>query len=191
MKLPNPQYVSPELIFNKRWGKELQYIDWKRFEKLAERYKGGLFLDAGCFNSPLIIELKKRYPQSEFIGLDKSRSVLMELQRRHPEVRYVVGDVMALQFKDEHFDYIVCAELLEHLENPEGAVKELIRVLKKGGILAISVPDNEAENGRVSPDHIWSFTKEDIQKLLTPYGETEVLPYKDTVKHLIAYCRKK
>lgn len=193
MRLPNPTPAqSPEQIFEQRWGRELHYIDWQRFAKLAKYYKGGRFLDAGCFNSPLIIELKRIYPTEEFIGVDKSRYVLDILQERHPEVRYVVGDINNLQFKDEHFSYVVAAEILEHLEAPEKAVKELYRVLEKGGTLAVSVPDNEIENGRVSPDHIWSFNENELRELLEKAGfrQIEITKYEDTTKHLIAYGQK-
>ncbi len=49
-------------------------------------------------------------------------------------------DITALSFKDEIFDAVICSEVLEHIPGDQKALNELLRVLKKGGILAISVP---------------------------------------------------
>jgi len=50
------------------------------------------------------------------------------------------ADGLTLPFANECFDKVICAEVLEHVPNYEGVIKEIDRVLKPGGILAISVP---------------------------------------------------
>ena len=50
------------------------------------------------------------------------------------------GDVQTLPFEDGTFDKIICSEVLEHVIDDERGVKELVRVLKDGGELAVSVP---------------------------------------------------
>ena len=52
----------------------------------------------------------------------------------------VRGDVYALPFADESFDCIIISEVLEHLHDDDAAIRELSRVLKPGGRLAVSVP---------------------------------------------------
>ncbi len=49
-------------------------------------------------------------------------------------------DIMALPFSDNSFDVIICSEVLEHLPRDNSALFELLRVLKPGGILTVSVP---------------------------------------------------
>jgi ubiquinone/menaquinone biosynthesis C-methylase UbiE len=49
-------------------------------------------------------------------------------------------DVTALPFADDSFDVVICSEVLEHIPDDEKAVSELIRILKPGKILAVSVP---------------------------------------------------
>ncbi len=49
-------------------------------------------------------------------------------------------DVTCLPFKDSSFDAVICSEVLEHIGDDDSAVSELIRVLKPGRILAVSVP---------------------------------------------------
>ncbi|MGO9879560.1 MAG: class I SAM-dependent methyltransferase [Acidimicrobiales bacterium] len=52
----------------------------------------------------------------------------------------VMGDALQLPFADGAFDKVICAEVLEHLNDDCAAMAELARVLKPGGVLAISVP---------------------------------------------------
>lgn len=49
-------------------------------------------------------------------------------------------DVTCLPFTDSSFDTVICSEVLEHIGDDDLAVSELIRILKPGRILAISVP---------------------------------------------------
>lgn len=51
-----------------------------------------------------------------------------------------VGDALQLPFADASFDRIICSEVLEHIPDHRAALQEIIRVLKPGGHLAISVP---------------------------------------------------
>ena len=52
----------------------------------------------------------------------------------------VRGTAYALPFADDTFDYVVCAEVLEHLPQDSRAMAELTRVLKPGGLIAVTVP---------------------------------------------------
>ena len=50
------------------------------------------------------------------------------------------GSIHSLPFNDNLFDAVICSEVLEHLDSLESAVSEIVRVLKPGGVLAVSVP---------------------------------------------------
>lgn len=52
----------------------------------------------------------------------------------------VVGDALALPYGDGTFDCVIASEILEHISDDETAIAELIRVLKVGGTLAVTVP---------------------------------------------------
>jgi len=52
----------------------------------------------------------------------------------------VHGDALSLPYTDETFDCVIASEILEHVPQDDAAIAELIRVLKVGGTLAISVP---------------------------------------------------
>ena len=50
------------------------------------------------------------------------------------------GNITSLPFKDASFDKVICSEVLEHILDDYQAIKELVRVLKDEGRLAVSVP---------------------------------------------------
>jgi len=50
------------------------------------------------------------------------------------------GDALALPFADEEFDRVVAAEVLEHIPDDTAAIAELVRVLRPGGTIAVTVP---------------------------------------------------
>lgn len=52
----------------------------------------------------------------------------------------IVCDIIKMPVVSEHFDYVLCTEVLEHVPFPDLAVKEMARVLKPGGSLIVSSP---------------------------------------------------
>ncbi|MFC5731320.1 MULTISPECIES: class I SAM-dependent methyltransferase [Nocardioides] len=89
------------------------------------------------------------------------------------------GDALALPFGDGEFDRIVAAEVLEHIPADIQAIEELVRVLRPGGTLAVSVPRwfPEVVNWKLSVDyhnveggHIRIYTKEELVDKVTKRG---------------------
>jgi SAM-dependent methyltransferase len=70
------------------------------------------------------------------IAFDISQVQLDRLKDYHT----VCGNVLSLPFNEGMFDSVLCSELLEHLDNPEVAIKEIYRVLKVGGIACFTTP---------------------------------------------------
>jgi ubiquinone/menaquinone biosynthesis C-methylase UbiE len=139
---------------------------------------------------PYEIATDRRY-KAEVWALDSCAPLIEELRAHFPEVNYIIGNCLALPFEKEIMDYIVAGELLEHLEKPEDFIKEVMRVLKPGGYLALSTPYNEGPSQPlIAKEHLWSFDDNDIIELLKSYGEVEITHYKDTTNNIIAFCKK-
>ncbi len=105
------------------------YQSWW-FKKMIELVKpptGGLILDDGCGTG----HLAEFLPLEKIIGLDISEGMLKYARKRIPQV--IKSDAQNLPFQDETFDCVFARALLHHLPEPEKAVAEIKRVLKKGG----------------------------------------------------------
>jgi SAM-dependent methyltransferase len=71
-------------------------------------------------------------------GADRVRLIALDLQTV-PSVD-VVGDAHAIPLKDGSVDAVICVGVLLHLHDPFAAVREMLRVLKPGGLLYLNVP---------------------------------------------------
>ncbi len=80
------------------------------------------------------------------VGLDFSNKVVAIARRNVPEAEFYQGDAQALPFEDDKFDAVVCGYGVIHLPNPDVALKEMRRVLRPGGRLALSVWDSPKPN---------------------------------------------
>ncbi|MDD5712936.1 MAG: methyltransferase domain-containing protein [Smithellaceae bacterium] len=116
------------------------------FRKLQIK-RGMRVLDAGCGAGRHLCEAYKNYG-ADVVGVDlnwddlcKTRSML-HLVKREDTGNWITAraDVTALPFASECFDVVICSEVLEHVPDNVGAVEELVRVLKPGGDIVVSVP---------------------------------------------------
>lgn len=81
----------------------------------------------------------------------------------------VVGDGHALPFPDEHFDYVWCNAVLEHVRNPFRVAEEIQRVLRPGGLALVQVPFLENVHGW--PDDYFRFTPNGLRVLFEDLDE--------------------
>ncbi len=111
---------------------------------------GSRVLDVGC-GSGRHVSAAYMLPRTVTVGVDAAPAELAAARKRlvlhdrlgaHGGGRWhlCAADGMQLPFGAEGFDAVVCSEVLEHIESPARAVTEMIRVLKPGGHLIVSVP---------------------------------------------------
>jgi SAM-dependent methyltransferase len=93
-------------------------------------------LDAGCGSGRNMVELARH---GSVTGVELSHtSVCLARARAAGEV--VEGSVLAMPFDADSFDLAVCLDVIEHLEDDLGALRELRRVVAPGGSLLVTVP---------------------------------------------------
>jgi ubiquinone/menaquinone biosynthesis C-methylase UbiE len=74
--------------------------------------------------------------------MDINRSALLFAKGKNiPESEFIIADAQYLPFKDRSVNKIICAEIIEHLHEPEKMIHESQRVLDHGGRIAISTPN--------------------------------------------------
>jgi SAM-dependent methyltransferase len=93
-------------------------------------------LDAGCGSGRNMVELDRR---GEVVGVELS-PISVALARARGVGEVLEGSVMSMPFPDDDFNLATSLDVIEHLEDDEGALRELRRVVAPGGHLLVSVP---------------------------------------------------
>jgi ubiquinone/menaquinone biosynthesis C-methylase UbiE len=160
-----------------------QALDPEKLDLAAE----ARLLDVGCGTGRHLLE--QSHSPGLLVGLDMSSEELrktrymLHLTARErgikAEVHLVQGAGERLPFPDGHFGQVICTETLEHVPDDQAVLPELVRVLRPGGVLAVSVPDEYSERllWRLSPryrnhpgGHVRIYRREEIARLLREAG---------------------
>jgi ubiquinone/menaquinone biosynthesis C-methylase UbiE len=102
--------------------------------------QGGLVLDVGCGPGVMTQELLDR--GCRFCGVDPSSKMIEIARSRFTEderTRFVQGDASRLEFADNAFDAVLCMGVIDSVPDGRLAVQEMVRVLKPGGTLILTV----------------------------------------------------
>jgi SAM-dependent methyltransferase len=111
---------------------------------------GAQILDIGCGVGDDAFDIADRVgPNGHVTGVDVSASLISEASRRavgrNLPVSFEIGDAQALRFADNTFDAVRTERMLMHVPDPEKALSEMARVLRKGGRMAIHDFDWETQ----------------------------------------------
>lgn len=112
---------------------------FKTFLHEASLLKPSSVLDAGCGEGFTLEKLKTQKIGKSLYGIDFSEAAIKIGKDLHPHINLEQGSIYEIPYKPNTFDLTICTEVLEHLEYPRDALKELARVTKKYSI--ISVPN--------------------------------------------------
>ena len=101
-------------------------------------------LDVGCGPGTITTDLADRVPQGHVTGIDAAQEVIeqaRELAGDRANVDFATGDVYALDYPDGAFDVVHAHQILQHLGDPVRALREMRRVTKPGGLVAVREAD--------------------------------------------------
>jgi len=107
-------------------------------EFLNEDIRGKTLLDAGSGTGWFSHESSSR--GAKVVSLDIGENILAQVAKKCDTVR-VVGSVLEMPFEDDRFDIVISTEVIEHTVDPKKAIQEMHRVLRKEGILVLTVPN--------------------------------------------------
>ena len=94
-------------------------------------------LDAGCGEGFIDALLIDNYSSIRITGLEFAEEAIEIARKMNPKAEYVQSDITKMPFDDQSFDIVICTEVLEHLEKPDKAISEIIRVAKKYVLLTV------------------------------------------------------
>ena len=151
----------------------LQRLD--AIAKLIPRSEKIVFLDAGCGEGHLIERLYQQNPGREYYGVDITPAALEKAKERCSWGTFKQAYLSSTEFPDDFFDCIVCTEVIEHVNDYQTVIQELKRILKPGGSLMITFPNEvlwtvsrfllKRKPVKV-PDHINSFNPRVMNSLV-------------------------
>lgn len=168
--------MSKREYFNhhaERWNELYHQEDSKQLEALTDRFeikKGDWILDVGTGTGILLLYLVKQIGREDkLFALDFSSEMLSLARSRLPDARisFVNSDVGKIRLKNELIDRVICFAFFPHFSDKPKALREMSRVLKKGGKLFIAhllsskkikehhlEAGEEGKNDTIPPGHV-------------------------------------
>lgn len=151
------QYINytKKRVGNKSFQKEIWDQTWSKnsFEELRNqlfinpiywRLKdlaklNDQILEAGCGFGQWVYQLSQE--GYDITGVDFAPKTIRKLKKKFKELKFILADVEKLPFEDNSFDVYLSFGVIEHFEDgPQNVLREANRVLKKGGLLFLTIP---------------------------------------------------
>ncbi len=159
-----PGQVDPDL-----WQEHVSRYEFAR-HFLRGLKRGLRVLDAGCgagYGAALLAEDRG----NEVTGLDASAEAVAWAGQHYQaaNLHFAPGDVTALRDFDASYDVVAAFEVIEHLADAEGFLREVQRVLRPGGVLLVSTPNRRfytEERGFQNPFHTREYDDPEFRDLL-------------------------
>ena len=140
--------------------------------RISKYVKTGTILDIGCGRG-LFLDVMRRGGWHT-IGTEFNKETASYAIKTYG-LKVLSGDIIQHKLLPESLDAININQVLEHLKNPDKIIEESFRLLRKGGVLIISVPDLRSPQFAIGkenwflldlPFHLFHFTEEGLSELL-------------------------
>jgi ubiquinone/menaquinone biosynthesis C-methylase UbiE len=158
---------------------------WEEFETFIPYIKPNQKLaDLGCGNGRFYKFIKK-HCQISYTGIDNNSPLLQKAQESYPEAKFIKGDLLKIPLKNDSQDIAIAIASLHHIPSNKyrtKAIKEIHRILKKNGILILTVwnlfqPKYKKYIWKSRIRHLLSFGKYDSRDVFIPWGKSGVDRY--------------
>lgn len=133
------------------------------------KYDGADIADIGCGVGTMFYILDSKWKPKSMTGYEFSINAIKVAEELMPSAKFIQHDIY--QSIEEQYDVVFCHEVIEHLEDPEIAVQNMCKTLKKGGKLIIAVP-NARTDFFIGHVNFWS-----IESLNSFIRKNSIYPY--------------
>ena len=147
-------------------------------------------LDVGGRKSPYTINLPVEVtildvPQEsgtrEELNLGFTDNILSTIQKKRSNIKdVIIQDMTKSTLPDDSYDAVVCIEVIEHVEEDDVFVKNISKVVSKGGWAYFTTPNGDYiknEGPDKNPDHIRHYTRNELQTLLEKHFDKAEVRY--------------
>ncbi len=154
--------------------------DWRIarvLQSIKENVRGSVCLEIGGADGPMTPFLERLF--KVVLSIDYSKAFLKRIESKTDNAICLFGDALFLPLQDQSVDCIVCSEVLEHVTVPTQLLTEMRRVVKKGGVVILSVPNEsvlrflgtrKSKQGSAYDTHVNFYTPDTLEKLLFRTG---------------------
>jgi len=146
------------------------------YEELAPRCAGATVLEAGCgegYGADLLAGVARRV-----LALDYDAQASAHAAGRYPRLHVARTNLVALPVPDGAVDVVVSLQVIEHLWDQEGFLRECLRVLRPGGVLMVSTPNritfSPGLDTPLNPFHTRELSGAELGGLVTDAGFADV-----------------
>lgn len=166
------QFGYPTLELDGARRTEKAALNWDDIEENIPDLSRGRFLELGCATGELVQEAARRGWQRS-VGIEIEENCCTLARQKGLDV--VCGSFEEMEPLAEKFDLIFADNVIEHLLDPEGAVRKCGAMQPEGGHLVLRLPDTQPGGPTLKLiDHTYHFTRASITKLLTLSGDYRV-----------------
>lgn len=188
-KEKNELFKLNKKVFKEKWGFDIDYYSKSRNE-IIQFIKDDKdipihVLEIGCGCGATLAKIKYLWPYAEVKGIELIEAVADIGANNFDIIQGNIEDMDTLPYGDDYFDYVIFADVLEHLREPQKALEKIRRYMKKDASLIVSVPnfmnitvmlpllrgDLEYEDeGILDKTHLKMFTMKSCVEMLTQAG---------------------
>jgi len=147
------------------WHVDQVTADWMLGQQLPRLPKSAVVVDLGCGAGNSVDLFRQLLPHCDWTGVDIEDSPEVR-QRRRSDANFKTFDGINLSFQDEEVDLVYSKHVLEHVRYPEALLRDVRRVLKRGGLFV-------GATSHLEPYHsfqLWNFTPYGFRRIVEDAG---------------------
>ncbi len=163
----------------RRWA--LRYGVQRRCRAIMHRQSHGCLLDVGCATGVFLDEMRQ-HGRWQVQGVEPVATAA-EYARQRFGLHIFQGTLLEAGFPDGSFDVVTMWDVLEHVDDPAAHLREIWRILRPGGWVALKVPDPSSIEARLfgrwwvgyeAPQHLFGFSAQVLARQLRRSGFDEI-----------------